>query len=352
MNTKIAHNNQKRVVMILQARMGSTRLPGKSLMPLAGEPLVGRVLERVKRCQRVDQVVLATTQREQDDSLVVLGRKYSVEVFRGSENDLVDRYYQAAKENQADVVVRVPADNPCPEPVEIDRIIEYHLESGNDFSSNYPDVFDNEYPDGIGAEVFNFDVLEKVWQTSTNPRNREHPHTNFYENPDIYKIGTFKCPEEFRRPDIVLDVNTQEEYEFLADLYDYIYPQNPEFSILDIIEWYDKVYIGGKVSLIYCFDIDGTLCTNTEGEYEKAQPLYEVIEQVNKLYDKGYRILLYTARGTTTGIDWREVTKSQMQKWGVRYHELYLGKPTAHVYIDDKAVNVVDWKRNDYRLVN
>lgn len=222
--------------------MGSTRLPGKSMMDLAGAPLVGRVLERVKGCQNVDEIVLATTQKSEDDVLAKLARRHNVAVFRGSENDLVDRYYRAAKTFDADVIVRVPADNPAVEASEVDRIIMYHLQSDNDFSSNYPDVLDNGYPDGIGAEVFNFEALEQVWETSTDPRNREHPHTNFYEHPETFKVGTIECPPEFRRPDLVLDVNTREEYEFIRELYEYLYPRNPEFHITDIIEWYDNVY--------------------------------------------------------------------------------------------------------------
>lgn len=102
--------------------------------------------------------------------------------------------------------------------------------------------------------------------------------------------------------------------------------------------------------MIYCFDIDGTLCTNTDGDYEQAQPFKQVIAQVNRLYDEGHRILLYTARGATTGIDWRELTEQQMEKWGVCYHALFMGKPTADVYIDDKAVNFVDWQRSDFQV--
>lgn len=97
--------------------------------------------------------------------------------------------------------------------------------------------------------------------------------------------------------------------------------------------------------MIYCFDIDGTLCTNTEGSYEDAKPLPEVIARVNALHAAGHRILLQTARGSTTGIDWRPVTERQMKKWGVRYETLYFGKPTADLYVDDKAINVLDWMR-------
>ena len=96
--------------------------------------------------------------------------------------------------------------------------------------------------------------------------------------------------------------------------------------------------------MIYCFDIDGTLCTNSDGEYERAEPYPEVIAQVNALYDAGHQVILYTARGSTTGIDWRELTENQVGSWGVKYHQLFLGKPTADIYIDDKAANVEEWK--------
>ena len=95
--------------------------------------------------------------------------------------------------------------------------------------------------------------------------------------------------------------------------------------------------------MIYCFDIDGTLCSNTNGEYEIVEPYPDVIARVNALYDAGHRIILYTARGSTTGIDWRELTENQLRSWGVKYHQLFLGKPTADVYVDDKAINVTDW---------
>lgn len=97
------------------------------------------------------------------------------------------------------------------------------------------------------------------------------------------------------------------------------------------------------MAMRYCFDIDGTLCTNTEGDYEKAEPLHDVIRRVNDLYDNGHYILLLTARGSTTGIDWRPVTEKQMEAWGVKYHELFLTKPTADIYVDDKAINIADW---------
>lgn len=93
----------------------------------------------------------------------------------------------------------------------------------------------------------------------------------------------------------------------------------------------------------YCFDIDGTICTNTNGTYEDAKPLFERISKVNELYDRGHTIILFTARGSTTNIDWTELTRNQMVEWGVKNHKILLGKPFADIYIDDKAVNDKDW---------
>jgi spore coat polysaccharide biosynthesis protein SpsF len=241
---------KKRVVLIIQARMGSNRLPGKSMMDLAGAPLVGRILERVKRCNRLDDIVLAIPDTPQDRVLDQLGRDYGVPVFAGSENDLIERYYQAALESKADVVGRLPADNATPEPAEIDRIVEHHLSLGRrGFSSNLSVISNSGYPDGIGAEMFDFSLLCEARARSPDSRRREHVHLNFFDyvtqsafDESWCPISTIPCPAEFRRPDIVLDVNTQQQYEFMRQLYEDLYPKSPNFHITEIIAWYDSVY--------------------------------------------------------------------------------------------------------------
>ncbi|MBI4823875.1 MAG: glycosyltransferase family protein [Nitrospirae bacterium] len=232
----------KTVVAIIQARMGSKRLPGKSMMPLAGKPLLYRFIERVKRSKTPEKIVLATTERAEDNVLVRVAEELGISVFRGSEDDLVDRYYQAAKEFKADTVVRLCADNPVVEPEEIDRIIRYHLGTDNDFSSNTHNINGNGYPDGLGAEVYNFSTIEKLWKITKDPTHREHPHSYIYEHRADFKVGTVTCPPEFRRPELRLDVNTEEEYQFLSKIYEYWYPQKKDFHITDIIQWYDKIY--------------------------------------------------------------------------------------------------------------
>jgi spore coat polysaccharide biosynthesis protein SpsF len=242
-----------RAVLIIQARMGSTRLPGKSLMDLAGAPLVGRILERVKRCRRVDEIVLAVPDGPANHALAELGRQYGVTVFAGSENDLLERYYEAALIARADLVVRLPADNATPEPEEIDRIVEHHLSLGRrGFSSNLSVIGDSGYPDGIGAEIFDFSLLAEARARHPDARRREHVHLNFFDystqqavDERWCPISTVTCPPGFRRPDLVLDVNTQEQYEFMRQIYEDLYPAKPDFHITDIIRWYDGVYLRG-----------------------------------------------------------------------------------------------------------
>lgn len=234
---------KKRVVGIIQARMGSSRRPGKSLADLAGKPLLYRFIERVKRAKELDEIVLATTGKKEDDVLAKIAADMGIQVYRGSENDLVDRYYQAAKQFNADVVVRLCADNPVVEPGEVDRIVQFHLQSDNDFSSNTNNIDNNGYPDGLGAEVYNFETFERLRETTSTPSHREHPHSYIYENRAEFKFGTIPCPPEFVRPELKLDVNTEEEYLFLKAIYDYWYGQKKDFHITDILWWYDNCFL-------------------------------------------------------------------------------------------------------------
>lgn len=231
--------------------MGSRRLPGKSLMNLHGEPLVGRIIERVKRCQNISQIILAIPDSQENKVLVSLAEKYEVSVFLGSENNVLDRYYNAAKKYNSDFICRLPADNATPEPSEIDKLISFHINSNiNGFSSNLSEINNSGYPDGIGIEIFSFDLLEKANLECKSSEKREHVHLNFFDYSNGKSVDdincpvkTLVCPKEFRRPDIVLDINTEEQYEFMNSLYKYLYPSNPNFTILDIISWYDNVYL-------------------------------------------------------------------------------------------------------------
>jgi spore coat polysaccharide biosynthesis protein SpsF len=246
-----------KVVAIVQARIGSTRLPGKSLMHLAGTPLVGRVLERIKSATKIDELILAIPDSSENDPLQRLAKSYGVSVFRGSEIDLVDRYYNAAKNFSCKYVVRIPADNPVPQSSEIDRIIEHHLSLDRPgFSSNLAQVYGSKYPDGIGAEIFDFELLEDAFKDFKDLNKREHVHLNFFDyatqkpvDESWCPISTVPCPSDFARPDIILDVNTRDQFEYMAKLYKDLYPIKPNFDIKDIIDWHDKNYGTGNQRL-------------------------------------------------------------------------------------------------------
>ena len=234
-----------RIVLIIQARMGSTRLPGKTILPLAGEPLLSRIIERLHRCRKLSDIVLAIPDSPENDILAEIAAQNNTECFRGSEDDLIERYYQTASYMQADFIVRFPADNPIPEPSEIDRIIDHHLKLKRPgFSTNIQQIYRSGYPNGVGAEIFDFHLLKEVRNSALTDSQREHIHLNFFnyenETPVNNKwcpVSTVTCPEQIKKPSLCLDVNTQLQYEFISRIYDYLYLKNKYFTVEDVIRF-------------------------------------------------------------------------------------------------------------------
>lgn len=179
-----------RTVAIIQARMGSTRLPGKVLMDLAGEPVLARVVERARRAKTLNEVVVATTVEAADTPIVRLCEARHWPCFRGSEADVLDRYYQAAKAFRADVVVRITSDCPLIEPEVVDRLVGEFLERlpAVEYAANFLPT--PTYPHGLDAEVMRFDVLERIWREDTNPAWREHVTLYLLEHPEWFHIHT------------------------------------------------------------------------------------------------------------------------------------------------------------------
>ena len=239
----------KKCVLIIQARTGSTRFPKKVLAKINGVTLIEQIINRVKKVKRINEIVLATTKKKEDNILCRLAQKNKISFFRGSENDLVDRYYKAAIHFDAKFILRLPADNPIPEPKEYDRLIKYHLESNKDFSSNICNFKKNGYPDGIGVEIFNFKAIRRIWKFQKNKRFREHVALNFYDYDKKrpctrfnFKLGTIKCPKEISRPKLVLDVNYKKDLIFIKKIYSF-FKKNKDFSIKDVIKWHDRNYL-------------------------------------------------------------------------------------------------------------
>ena len=228
--------------------MSSTRLPGKTMMPLAGKPLIYRMVERLKNCQKIDEIVIATSSNEEDLVIKEVADLLEVSFFQGNLLDVRDRYYQAALKNKADYILRIPADNPIPDHFEIDKLIDFHLnENPYGFSSNLAQVNKSGYLDGVGAEIFSLKLLQEAIDKFDNEIVKEHVHRNFFDYASQTPVDANWCPIsspiaplELRRPDIVLDVNTQADYEKIKDIYDNLYPDNPNFSTIDVINYLDR----------------------------------------------------------------------------------------------------------------
>ena len=237
------------LTLVIQARMNSTRFPNKIISDLSGAPLIERILQRVKKVKKIGKIIIATTKRKEDNILVEIAKSNKVEIFRGSENDLVDRYYQAVKGKSVGHILRLPADNPIPDPSEYNRLISYHLKTNNDFSSNICNFMSNGYPDGFGVEIFTINSLKKIWRNEKRKKFREHIALNFYDykkdKKNIkfnFKIGTVKCPKKISRPKLVFDVNYYKDYLFIKQIYEYFLLQKKFFTASDVIKWYEKKY--------------------------------------------------------------------------------------------------------------
>ena len=187
--------------------MGSTRLPGKVLRPIGQLPLLGHVLGRLALSKHVVGAVVATSNLSQDDAIFDFCQQQQVNCFRGSELDVLDRYYQCAKHYGFKHVVRLTADNPFTDIEELDSLIELHLQEVNAFTHSFA-----ELPIGVGAEIFSFDALEQSWREGHAAHHREHVDEYMLENPDIFKTGVLHAPVSKKMPELRLTVDTEDDW--------------------------------------------------------------------------------------------------------------------------------------------
>lgn len=234
--------------IIIQARVESKRFPGKMLKTLANKTVIEHILERLKKCKSVKKIILAVPNNKNNLKFAKIAKKLNVNFFFGSENNLVKRYFDAAVKFNIDPIVRIPGDNIIPEPKEIDKIINHHLKQNKKvFSSNLSPFLNSGYPDGIGAEVFDFSLLEKVKKKNLSKKRKEHVHLNFINyklgkpiDPKLCSISTIKCPKSFAKPDYVFDINYKNQYLMFKKMYIELYKKNKFFTVNDAINWVNK----------------------------------------------------------------------------------------------------------------
>ncbi|REL26045.1 spore coat protein [Thalassotalea euphylliae] len=189
------------VVAILQARMSSSRLPGKVLKPILGAPMLAHHIKRLARCQNIEQLVVATSTREEDQAIVKLCQQLNVACYTGSLNNVLDRYHQAANHYQADIVVRLTGDCPLADPQIIDDVIATHITQGNDYTSN---VEPATFPDGFDVEVFNIEQLTTAWQQAKKQSDLEHV-TPYIRNTLANKKGNYVSPVDYSHYRLTVD---------------------------------------------------------------------------------------------------------------------------------------------------
>ncbi|MFN8355201.1 MAG: glycosyltransferase family protein [Spirosomataceae bacterium] len=224
-----------RIVIIVQARMSSSRLPGKVLKPVLGEPLLFRMIERLQQIRHEAALVVATSIDASDDVIAEACQANNVLCFRGSLSDCLDRHYQLAKAYEADVAIKIPSDCPLIDPAVVDEVIDFYLHHSDeyDFVSNlHPATF----PDGNDVEIMPIAMLEKAWQEASRPLEREHTTPYFWENPQQFRLGNvlwssgldYSMSHRFT-------IDYQEDYEFICRVFEELYPNNPRFGLLDIL---------------------------------------------------------------------------------------------------------------------
>ncbi|MBF9223032.1 cytidylyltransferase domain-containing protein [Hymenobacter ruricola] len=224
-----------RVLTVVQARMGSSRLPGKVGLPLAGQPLLVRMVERVQRARLAGAVVVATTTAPADDALAEMCAAHGLPCFRGDALDLLDRHYQAAREYGAEVVLKIPSDCPLIDPAVIDQVLGVYLDNPDsfDFVSNlHPATF----PDGNDVEIMRFSALQTAWREARRPLEREHTTPFFWENPARFRLANvaWNSGNDYSMSHR-WTIDYPEDYAFIAAVYDALYNQNPAFGLDDVL---------------------------------------------------------------------------------------------------------------------
>ena len=218
-------------VAVVQARMSSTRLPGKVLKPVLGQPMILRQMERIRQARRIDRLVMAPSTDASDDVLADVCQAQGVECARGSLHDVLDRYYQVARRLVPQHVVRLTGDCPLLDPDLMDELITFHLAGRFDYSSNA--LGEPSFPNGLDAEVMRFECLERAWREARLPSEREHVTPYFYNHPELFRLGGYRGERDLSQ--MRWTVDEPEDLEFVRRVYAELYPANPRFRMGDVV---------------------------------------------------------------------------------------------------------------------
>jgi spore coat polysaccharide biosynthesis protein SpsF len=231
---------EDKIVIVVQARMGSSRLPGKVMLPVMGKSVLARIIERLQHVKYPVTLVIATSENSEDDIIAREAKALKVARYRGSPTNLLDRHYQAVKELDAQYVLKIPSDCPLIDPQIVDHALDYFFKQnpGCDYVSN---LHPATYPDGNDVEIMTMDCLERTWRNARKPMELEHTTPYIWENPELFNIGNvvwetgldYSMSHRFT-------IDYKEDYLFIEQVFEELYPLNPNFSCQDIIELLER----------------------------------------------------------------------------------------------------------------
>lgn len=222
-----------KVIAIIQARMSSRRLPGKVLMNLAGKPVLQHVIERLNYCKTFKEIIVATSIDKSDDEIENFCQENKINIFRGSLNDVLDRFYQAGKLYGADAILRITADCPVIDPEVVDVVVKNFKKNNSDLCG-----LSGSFPDGLDCSVFAFSAIEKAWSEAKLKSEREHVGPYIEKHPNIFRILPIEIFQDLGDHRWTLD--EQRDYDFLIEVYDELYMENKIFYTRDILNLLSK----------------------------------------------------------------------------------------------------------------
>ena len=226
------------IYAMIQARMGSSRLPGKVMKEVLGKPILQHIIERLDFCNEIDKIIVITSDEAENEPIRELCDNLSVDCFSGNEFDVLDRYYQAAivlNLNDGDNIVRITADCPLIDPKIVDEVIRKHLEGNFDYTTN---TLIRSFPDGLDCEVFTVPILKEMWDTAKLKSEREHVTLFIKNNPDNYNLGNIK--QDCDLSDLRWTVDEKEDFILIKKIYECLYDEEKIFLMEDILELFNN----------------------------------------------------------------------------------------------------------------
>lgn len=227
-------NLKKKVVASIEARMTSSRLPGKVLKECMGKSMMELMIERVKRSETINEIIIATTTNKTDDPLEDLARQLGVKIYRGSENDVVQRVVDAHRSVGSEIIVQLTGDCPLIDPEVLDVLVRFYRMNQFDYVGN---AVVRSYPIGLDAQITSFEILETSLALAETESEHEHLYYTIYKRPEQFKLYHMVGPHELMWPELRLTLDTQEDLKLITAVFEALYPKKPAFSTLDILQF-------------------------------------------------------------------------------------------------------------------